>query len=34
VIALLAERGFGDVYDSWDGQIDTALAWEFAPGHT
>lgn len=27
--ALLEERGYGDVYDSWEGQIDRALAWTF-----
>jgi hypothetical protein len=29
VVALLAERGYGHVYDSWDGKIDAALAWSF-----
>jgi Domain of unknown function (DUF4037) len=30
VVTLLATRGYGAVYDSWEGQIDQALAWEFA----
>lgn len=29
VAALLRERGFGHVYDGWDGQIDRALSWVF-----
>ena len=29
VAALLQERGFGHVYDAWDGQIDQVLAWVF-----
>ena len=29
VIALMAERGYGHVYDSWDGKIDAALGWGF-----
>ena len=29
VIALLRERGFGHVYDGWDGKIDGVLAWEW-----
>ena len=30
VIALMAERGHGDVYHSWPGErLDTALAWSF-----
>jgi hypothetical protein len=29
VVALLAARGFGDVYDGWHGRIDQALAWMF-----
>ena len=29
VTALLRERGFGRVYDGWEGQIDQALAWVF-----
>ncbi len=29
VVALLAARGYGHVYDSWDGKIDAALAWRF-----
>jgi hypothetical protein len=31
VVALLAARGFGDVYEGWHGRIDQALAWMF-PG--
>jgi len=27
VAALLRERGFGHVYDEWEGQIDQALSW-------
>ncbi|HWQ15442.1 MAG TPA: nucleotidyltransferase domain-containing protein [Roseiflexaceae bacterium] len=27
--SLLRARGFGHVYDGWNGQIDTALAWSF-----
>ena len=26
---LMRERGYGHVYDSWDGQIDTVLGWSF-----
>ena len=26
---LMRERGYGHVYDSWDGQIDTAMGWSF-----
>ncbi|MBC8075678.1 MAG: hypothetical protein H7Y32_06335 [Chloroflexales bacterium] len=33
VIALLRERGFHHVYESWNGQIDQALAWPF-PTHS
>jgi hypothetical protein len=29
VAALLRERGFGHVYDAWEGQIDQVLAWVF-----
>ena len=30
VIALMAERGHGHVYDSWPGErLDTALTWSF-----
>jgi predicted nucleotidyltransferase len=29
VTALLRERGYQHVYESWDGQIDRALAWQF-----
>ncbi len=29
VAQLLRERGYEHVYQSWDGQIDTALAWSF-----
>jgi predicted nucleotidyltransferase len=29
VVALLRERGFGHVYDGWEGQIDMALTWMF-----
>jgi hypothetical protein len=29
VARLMHERGYGHVYDSWDGQIDQALAWRF-----
>lgn len=27
--ALMGERGFGHVYDSWEGKIDECLGWEF-----
>jgi hypothetical protein len=27
--ALLRERGFGEIYDGWDGKIDQALGWDF-----
>jgi hypothetical protein len=30
VIALLQARGFGHVYDDWNGEIDEALQWTFA----
>ena len=30
VVALLRERGFHHVYESWNGQIDRALAWPFS----
>ncbi len=30
VAGLLHERGFGHVYDGWDGHIDQALMWEFS----
>jgi hypothetical protein len=30
VAAVLHARGFGHVYDGWDGQIDAALMWTFA----
>lgn len=30
VADLLRERGFGHVYDDWDGQIDQVLGWDFA----
>jgi hypothetical protein len=30
VAALLRERGFGHVYDGWDGHIDQALTWDFS----
>jgi hypothetical protein len=30
VAPLLHERGFGPVYDAWEGQIDQALEWVFA----
>lgn len=29
VVALMAERGYGHVYDGWNDQIDRALAWSF-----
>ncbi len=29
VEALLRKRGYGRVYDDWEGQIDQVLAWEF-----
>jgi hypothetical protein len=29
VVALLRERGFGHVYDTWEGEIDEVLAWRF-----
>ena len=29
IIALMAGRGYGSVYDDWDGQIDAALGWTF-----
>lgn len=29
VVALMAERGYGHVYDGWKEQIDRALAWSF-----
>ena len=29
VVALLHARGFGYVYDGWDGQIDQVLTWNF-----
>ena len=29
VIPMLQERGFGRVYDEWNGEIDEALSWEF-----
>jgi hypothetical protein len=29
VIALLKERGFGYVYDDWNGEIDDVLSWTF-----
>lgn len=29
VEALLRERGFGHVYDDWNGEIDEVLAWRF-----
>jgi len=29
VAALLAERGYGHVYDDWGGKIDAALGWNF-----
>jgi len=28
VVPLLQERGFGSVYDAWEGQIDHVLNWE------
>ncbi|MBX3015200.1 MAG: hypothetical protein KF832_27020 [Caldilineaceae bacterium] len=35
VAALMAARGFDQVYVEWDGQIDEILAWAFpAPGET
>lgn len=30
IVALMRDRGFAHVYDSWNGQIDLALAWTFA----
>ena len=30
VAALLRERGFGHVYDGWEGHIDQALMWDFS----
>lgn len=30
VAALLRDRGFGHVYDAWEGQIDHALTWDFS----
>lgn len=30
VAILMRERGFGHVYDGWEGKIDEALAWTFA----
>jgi hypothetical protein len=30
VAALLRERGFGHVYDGWEGQIDQALTWDLS----
>ena len=30
VAALLRERGFGQVYDRWDGKMDQALSWDFS----
>ena len=30
VEALLRTRGYGKVYDDWEGEIDQVLAWEFA----
>jgi len=29
VVGAAAERGYGDVYDAWDGDIDRVLAFEF-----
>ena len=29
VAALLQERGYGYVYDGWEGQIDQVLAWDY-----
>lgn len=29
VAALMQERGYSDVYDEWDGQIDQILGWTF-----
>jgi hypothetical protein len=29
VATLMRGRGFGHVYDSWDGRIDVALSWSF-----
>ena len=34
VAALLRERGFGHVYDAWEGQIDQVLAWSFPSEHS
>ena len=34
VVALAAERGYADVYDAWEGDIDRVLAFRFAEkGH-
>jgi hypothetical protein len=33
VIALLRERGFGYVYDDWNGEIDDVLSWTFPKTH-
>lgn len=30
VAALLRARGYGHVYDAWEGEIDDVLAWSFA----
>ncbi len=30
VAALLRERGYGHVYDGWEGHIDQALGWDFS----
>lgn len=30
VTTLLCDRGFGHVYDDWEGQIDQVLSWEFS----
>lgn len=32
VAAVAAERGYGHVYDGWEGDIDRVLAFEFPPG--
>lgn len=29
VVALAAERGYADVYDAWQGDVDRVLAWSF-----
>jgi hypothetical protein len=29
VAALLKERGYGHIYEAWEGQIDQALEWVF-----